>query len=368
MTAENISDAMYWLDEDLIEEADRIRRKQRRAAGWWKRRLIAACICITTAAVTCDTLARFDYSFGHEGGCGGGHGVLVDGTNYYAVPHSGVWSYVPGGEPKKELSTYWMEDWTVNEYGIYYRQGRSLYVKPHENGKREKLYTASWPDYTDITFSLCEDGSVAVTSYHRRTRINSEVRLDGKSGEVLEVLLEPTHAGYYTIHPSVANKTLGERSFELVVVDDRDVFMLTENGKIMLPEEWRVYRYSAKYRGDTLWYHVWRPDQVDGEWTWVVLWPDGRNEIVTTPDYYVDGSNDYLFYQKNLDAIWCFEIETGEIWQLNCSEELEVHDLVSDGAYLYTSTPWGDGHDCWKVEYAEGKPAALTLIRDDIGA
>ena len=47
------------------------------------------------------------------------------------------------GGTEKILSTYWYDGAIVNDYGVYFNRGRTLYVLPHATGKTEKLYTAS---------------------------------------------------------------------------------------------------------------------------------------------------------------------------------------------------------------------------------
>ena len=42
----------------------------------------------------------------------------------------------------------------IDTYGIYYKQGRSLYVQEHETGERRKLYRAGLFDSSHIGFIL----------------------------------------------------------------------------------------------------------------------------------------------------------------------------------------------------------------------
>jgi len=368
MKQEKIIDALDFLPEEMLEQAQSERVKKKKKRRWPKWVAVAACLCLVIVGAW-DTLGRLDYNF-FEAGCGSFPGQFVGDDYYYLVPKEGVMHYTPGGESELALHTYWFEEWQVNKYGIYYWQDMAVYVKDHENGERRKLHSASWPECTHIRFDLREDGNVIFIGYNKDTEVRYELLLDGVTGEVLETIMAPTSYDDFEIAYSDAHKTIGER--EVVLLDEgRDTLHeLTENGANLLPEGMLVRRYSAEYWGGALWFNVWRKDRVDEEETYIILYPDGRNELVTLPsEYYYGGTTEYLFYPNVADGeVWCTEVDTGETWALDMDAETEdLHDLASNGIHLYTMAPWAEKQMCWKLEYdGDGRPFGLTLISSDI--
>lgn len=364
MKATRFSSALGKVNDKYIMEAVTYERKKK--SGWLKWGAMAACLCLVIVGVL-DTLGRFDYSF--KAGCGATPGTIVDGIYYYYVPHSGVWSYEPNGVSQKQLSTYWMEEWTVNDYGIYYWQGMSVYVRDHETGERRKLYSASWPECTHIRFRLRDDGNIIFIGYNKDTRIRYELLLDGITGELIETVMEPTSYDDITLPYSEAHKIIGNREVELLALSKRDrvVYSLMENNVSLLPEGMLVYRYE-EYFGDALWLGVWREDRVDDEETYAILYPDGKTEIVTLPNqYYCGGTTEYLFAPNENCEVLCVEVATGESWILGMDTPGNFLDLATDGNYLYTMAPWAEGQTCWKLEYnEEGRPISISLISEDI--
>ena len=206
-------------------------------------------------------------------------------------------SYTPGGENQLQLHTFWCEEWDVNEYGIYYWKGRSLYVKPHDSKKRVKLHSSNWFEFSHIHFDLREDGNVIFIGYNKRTEKRFELLLDGKTGDLIETVMEPTDYDDFEIAYSDAHKTIGEREIVLVEsVHNSHLFSLTEKGENLLPEGMYVHKYSFEYWADVLWFGVWDENQRDSEDRYIMLYPDGRNNLVTVPaDYYGGGTEAFLF-------------------------------------------------------------------------
>ena len=80
-----------------------------------------------------------------EESCSSYIGSVTDGVYYYEVQRDGIYSYSKSNGTTKLLSSYWFDNWSVNEYGIYYNRGTTLYVLPHGSEKSEKLYSsAAW--------------------------------------------------------------------------------------------------------------------------------------------------------------------------------------------------------------------------------
>ena len=107
----------------------------------------------------------------------------------------------------------------------------------------------------------------------------------------------------------------------------------------------------------------------DTQEAFIILYPDGRNEIVTLPsEYYCGGNTEYLFYPKNNSQVWCTEVSNGETWalQMNISTE-NIHDLTTDGVYIYTTAPWANEQSCWQLACdGSGKPIGMKLVSTDV--
>lgn len=364
MKVENILDAIGAINDEAVQDARAYRRTRYSKAIKWV--ALAACFCLVMAGML-DTLNRFDYSF-DGGNCAATPGTIVEGVYYYYVPHSGVWSYEPNGVSQKDLSTYWFEEWAVNDYGIYYQQGRSVYVRDHETGERRKLYSASQPGCTHIRFELSRDGNIIFVGMNKDDRTCYELLLDGTTGELIETLMEPT--SYDVLSYSESHKKIGNREIELSAASEDAVLCeLTENGVNLLANGMLVYKYEEHW-GNALWFKVWQENRVDDETKYVILHPDGETEIVTLPtQYYYGGTAEYLFTTIENCEVLCVEVATGESWILEMDTPGDFHDLATDGNYLYTMAPWAEGQTCWKLEYNdEGHPMRIILVDKNISA
>ena len=356
--------AIRAVDDDILERSENAACERKKKSGWLKWGVMAACLCLVIAG-TLDTLNRFDYSF-DGGNCAAAPGTIVDGVYYYYVPHSGVWSYEPNGVSQKQLSTYWFEEWAVNEYGIYYQQGMSVYVRDHTTGERRKLYSGSRADCTHIRLELRNDGNIIFVGLNKNNRTQYELLLDGITGELIETVMEPT--SYDVLSYSESHKMIGNREVELLAASKDTVLCeLTENGVNLLENGMLVYKYE-EYWGNALWFKVWQENFVDSERKYAILYPDGETEIVTLPTkYYYGGTTEYLFATNNNCDVLCVEVATGESWILEMDTPGDFHDLATDGNYLYTMAPWTEEQTCWKLEYNDdGQPIRITLMNEDI--
>ena len=380
MRAETISDILDLLDDDLIAETDRLRKKRKnhkkvstRLVKWTA---LAACICLILVG-TVHTLLRFDY---FRAGCSAMPGTIVNGLYYYNVSHDGVYAYCPGGESQKLLSTCWEDGWLVNDYGLYYMRGKSLYVRPHGGHKSVKLHTAKGS--THISFLLQPDGNVIVTAYNKHKELIRQQLLDGKTGDLLKTVMEPTpYDVYYKLGKySDLNYSVGSRKLLLSYVEENTEsglfvpsgFGLFENGENILPEDIRVYKGSSLYSGHTLILSGYREKEEaveNKEYFLIILTPDGNDRILAVQNrYYLTGTDSYLFY-SHLDGVWCLSLEDGSYWELEALQDSAVsfYDFSTDGQYLYSCAPWDHIQECWLVEYNDtGRPVRLVLIDEDI--
>lgn len=360
MKSERILEALGAVDGQYIAAADPGRKKLPR----WTRALAAcACLCLVLLG-TVGTLLRFDY---FRAGCGAWCGDIVEGTYYFTVPHDGVYSYTPEEGTKKELSAFWEDGWLVNNYGIYYQRGRSLFVQVHETGKRQRLYTAAWWNWTHIGFSLEEDGNVVVTQYNKHRELISEVLVDGVTGQVLEeVTPVTTYDDWWdgtTLLYSRTRFQLGDRTLTFATTGEAYRYDLTENGRSLLPEGMQVS--GASQFGSRLWFES--ADESEHTASWYVAAPDGDDQVITLPRRtYQTGTEDYLFYVDNSNsAIWCIEASTGVRWKLKADAD-EFYSIVTDGTWMYTCVPWRTGQSCWELVWEEGRPTALKLVNENI--
>jgi len=169
--------------------------------GFWRNRrwilipVIAVCLCVLAAAGI-NTLKRLDYNT-VIGAPGDGEqsvwlGSISEDKYYYFVEYDGVWSYdLKTGLREKKADTYWIDSWQVNEYGIYYEQGRTFGVIPHDTGKRQVLYKGRWPSCDKLRFKILQDGNVILTELNIGRKIRTEYLLEGRTGELLATVLEP---------------------------------------------------------------------------------------------------------------------------------------------------------------------------------
>lgn len=355
--------ALGEVDPALVTEAAPTKKKMPR---WGKALTAAACICLVLLSAA-EVIDRYEWFYA---GCSANPGTIVGDTYYFSYKGDGIYSYSPETGTQKELSTFWYEGWLVNDYGIYFDQDNSLYVKVHATGRTERLYTANVLEYTHIGFSLEADGSVIVTQYNKHREIQSEVRVDGVTGEVLETVTPAVSYddvwGDLIIPYSRANFTVGERTVTLALTEEK-YHILLEEGENLLPEGVFVSAYPREY-GGRLWFDTYANNDV--AWTWYVVSPDGEDRLLTLPARYFDtATEDFLFYTTNWnDEVWCMDYETLECWKLTLDTASDdIYAMVTDGTRLYTCAPWDDAQTLWKLVYEDGRPVAAELVAEDIG-
>lgn len=356
------------LDEDLLERSE---EKRGRKKHWGKWLAVAACMILLVLGAA-ETVDRLDLL---RMGCSAWTGTLVDGVYYYNVAHSGVWRYTPEDGASRIVSAWEEDGWQANEQGIYYTQGRSLYVRTHEDGVKSRLYKAGFWESTDIWFSLETDGNVVVTVYNKRKDEVYELLLDGITGEVLGEVTEKTSYSGKGLLYSQSHFQVGDRKFLLVKKEETYGYDLSENGESLLPEGRSLNGSNwCRYYGDSL-FCSFRQEDDSVPTSYLVLRPDGNDSILETGRRSIQtGTDDFLFYLIGTSAstgssLWCMEIATGECWQVKKSHEITIYDMVTDGKLMFTCVPWSEEHVCWKLAYDEsGRPAALELVSENIGA
>jgi len=163
---------------------------------------------------------------------------------------------------------------------------------------------------------------------------------------------------------------VGDREITLEPVNEnRDVFIVLENGENILPDDFYVTKYPDLL-DDILIFTKYT--SIDFE-TSFVAYSDGTNQILTFPtNARFSGNDKYLYYPDVFEeAIGCVNARTGESWYLeieNSGKEYnEMHNVVTDGEYLYTCGPAGGETALWKLVFdEEGKPVIMQLLDSDI--
>ncbi len=367
MSIPRIVSAMEYIDDDLVSGAVTYTRTKKKNS-WVKWGALAACLCLIVIGAI-DTLSRFEYTM--SANCSAYPGEVVNGDYYYHVDHEGVYCFADG-KSEKVLSTYWYDDWAVNEYGIYYQRGRTLFVQPHNSNTKVKLYTANTTDTTHIEFVLQPDGDVVVIHRNKKTTSAYEVLINGATGDLIATLTEPASYGKHNSKEKFNNTrySIGDRLIEWVYSDEYDRFQIFENGMSILPDDLFVQNHLEPfYSEDTLILYGWRADIADDETILIVLRADKTDSILYVPnESFVAGTNEYLFYPDHRGGVYCLDLLTGDSWQLELAGESQVnmHNISTDGNYLYSCSPKEHYHECWKVEYEDKKPVRLSISQSDV--
>ena len=383
MTREQLFAAIGETDETLLAESEHLKKRSPRRR-WFG---IAACIALLLTG-SIQGLLRMEYL---TAGCGAWPGDIVDGVYYYRVPHKGFCRYTPDEGSELLVHTLFEDGCLVNEYGVYFTVGRSVYVRAHETEKFEKLYTVPLFSCSHIGISLMGDGSVDLTVYNKWQEWRYDLQLNGKTGEVLATLMEKTAYGEDYIQPWRQHYLVGTREIEKVKLSreltdaveqefgltfHERLCDLTENGVSLLPEGAYTGDYSGEYLGDYLLMDYFYPEDLAkthyaGDRVLLVA-PDGST-VDLPPGNYDAASEGYLYHlEYDRSEVMCYELASGEEWALPIDREDlngDLYDFASDGTLLYSSAPWAEEQVCWEIVRDEsGKPRSLRLLSEDISA
>lgn len=387
MNGEHLLQYLGQIDDSLVQECCapmRVRTPKR----WQKALATAACICLVLGGAF-GALVKLGY---FSAGCGGWPGTIVNGVYYYQQSHSGAWCYAPGGSSKKLVSSLFMDGWLVNENGLYFDNGRTLYRKDLASGRVQRLYTASRWECSHIAFSLEEDGTVVLTVYDKHRERMKQLLLDGLTGKVLQDLsgwVDYSNVLYgdgdgYRMY-EYRYYSCGADTYELVSATDLNGDASADlllNGESVLPEGWYVvFRPVQEDMNGNLLVELYTGRKAD-HWqnlNDLLIRTDGSTVLLREHHSYEACTPDgrYLFYQGTTfdeqgnevqtDVLYCMNADTGESWPLPVDANTPQYSLTTDGEYLYTSAPWADEQACWHILYDEaGRPASLSLVSDDI--
>ena len=383
MRAEDLLNALEHVDPTLVEAAGRKPRL------WPKRlrRFAAMAACVTLVlGLGFHTLLRFDY---FRAGCSAWPGSIVDGAYYFRVAHSGLWRWSEETGTEKLLSTYWYDGAIVNDYGVYFNRGRTLYVLPHETGKTEKLYTAPRARCTHIGFSLLADGRVDLMVYDKDRQVGSEYLLDGVTGAVREAIQEEVpYRDFLGNSYSRSVFQLGEHVFRLEDLNGGRAYRLTLDGEtVPLPDVLWIDLYGGALgeTGDYVLLYARTVDAAnDEDDRQLLLSSDGAVYSLPYSEHFLTGARGYLYSvdytlvpadtenpwdepDRIPSGILCYELATGESWLLSADAELELYEFVTDGDLFFTCVPWGEEQVAWRLRYDDaGRPTGLTQLSPNV--
>ncbi len=362
MNAMKLIRALGGIDPALIEEAA---PAQIFRMPWRRLAALAACIALVLGSgwTVIDRFGLF------RAGCSAWPGTFVDGRYYYTNGHGNVYCW-DGQTTQKVLGGFWNEGWQVNDYGLFYKQGRRQFVIDHETGTRRRLFSTSVFEASHIGADLYGD-DVIVRVYNKHKEIAREVLVDSATGAQTEVL---DWISYDDLHDgktfSDTNLLVGERHIKLCL-DETEHGTLWEGDAPLLPEAVdAVGRYWDVYH-DQVWFGA-------GDKRFYVLRPDGDDRLVDLSDtalYHVNAAaGDFAYWtgstgENGIDqAVWCLDTRTGEHWPLENNTQMEFYELATDGIHLVSCVPWDDYQALWRIDYQNGRPASLTLLDDDLNS
>lgn len=379
------------IDDALIENAQPLSaRGKKNPSAWKKWAAAAACVCLLAAGVIA-LLQRSalrpgadDPGLSVSSGASGAAriGGIFNGTLYYYRTDGSFWRYASGGAPEKLFSDR-IFDYAFTETGVYYTKDLQFYYRAYDGDAARLLYAPPDPETDQLRFSFQDDGSVVLRIMDLKNEAGSakplamqrvdSVRIDGETGEVLEILYEdlPFEDSIQRLDYRLESFRVGERTLHCVPDEhDGGVFYdVVENGQSLLPDgartDGRVYRV-----GDGVMITVYDDPASPGVFWQLYLLPDGRGIRLSSNVFERDavGENGRcLLYFYRDGILGAYDIETGERWPLETDAEIRIYDSATDGTHLY-STEYGSGKiTLWELIYdASGRPTGMKLLSEDI--
>ena len=233
-------------------------------------------------------------------------GILTKEAYYFEAPRDGIYSYHPGKEPEKRISSFWVEDWDLNETALYYKYGCSLYSLDTENGRKRKLYEATDSRCSHISFSLRDDGDILVNLHDKDEEKVKQILIAGKNGEILHEMTDFLPYLEVESYDDTVDVRLDEQSFL----------------------------------------------------------PEGASYVLGYGDTIAD-VQPYIFYLSDY-AIWCLDRETGEAWKMQETDSERIQSACTDGEYFY-AIPIAKSPSVYQIiKDQDGSPVGLQLLDEEI--
>jgi hypothetical protein len=101
---------------------------------------------------------------------------LAHGSYYYATDFN-VYRCT-AGQRERLISSFNVRDWVVDEHGLYFTRGRSLYAREHETGAQRVLYTADTSD-NRVNIIHFGNGLITVSPVNRELYDATDAATDG---------------------------------------------------------------------------------------------------------------------------------------------------------------------------------------------
>jgi len=401
MNAESISIAIGSIDDDLIEAVDALRgnsaaalRGNSATALWSKRKpdirwkrwtALAACLCLVVGIA-----AIFFQGFPILGAkCGGNPGVLINGSYYYATDFA-FYRYIPDQIRERLISSFFVSKrggLRVDNYGLYYVKGRSLYVRVHETGASHKLYTAD----KEIWIRYIENGKLTFWLYDKR-KLSDEfqpyVCVDVINGEIIWERAIAENEEYAILDSGNANREypVGSHIYRIIEIENPVTKMYhqelhLDGQPFIVPSENEYIEFWLEYYDSNLLiqYRAYSREPGDnydealGDYMYILASPGTTTELPS--ERYIAGTDDYLFYLVAdapeavtgpfPESLFSYNVTTGETRLLMAG--MDIYTAVTDGTWFFTNVPWSGRTDCWKLVYdGSGNLIGLELWAGDI--
>jgi hypothetical protein len=376
MKPETISMAIGYIDNELIEAADALRNRKKANNHWKRWAALAACLCLIVGSAI--TFLR-----GFPIGVGNGNflGVLIDGEYYYTTTFS-FYRYTPSTQERERImSRFNVKDigWRVNEHGLYYIKGRSLYVREHETGVSHRLYTANMN--TTIGFA---DGAGAerLKSGYINLRIFDSnrrniypmrvIQIDAKTGEIIwqgEVSQEEWTAIFYSGNIRFEFPVGGHVYRNIMVGSFTDGYFYKlhrDEQPFITPPEGMFISFEFEYVESSLLIRHRLYAQMQDvnminrtiDEVYLLATPDGEVIPVPHTGRFLTGTDKLLLFSvfnehTGVTTIHHFDVSSREMVLLH-NTNLYFDTAVTDGAWLFANILNGRT-DCWKLLYDEAE-------------
>ncbi len=307
----------------------------------------------------------------------GARPVTVGGIYYYHDIHRGIYAYDPTtGERDLILGELFhsIDGIYVNEEGLYYTdfKGRTLRVRDHETGKSRILYRTTRDDCTHAELERVDGDSLVYCLYNRNEQCSTVLRLDARTGEVLETIAD--RLAYDA--DRLDRIAVGERALTWIRsktgVQSGDMTInsyITENGApVFVGDSYCTPAFDQPLvlnNGLPVKYGPWESIAY-----FALLMADGTAVCLPTDFDVAAGAGDYLygFWEKsngNNQDLYAYCISTGKT--LCLMKEYDIHFntryLVTDGTYLYAGNRSLTKYDVYRLSYDEsGNLCGMTPI------
>ena len=402
--------------EEYLAELDRRTDRVRSRRRWLRGSLIAASVILVVSIVM-----QFAVVFFQEGGARGAYfprGIAAGGYFYYEAPGEGFFRSEPEKETvqlvKGNLFDRWFNRWysfTANDYGFYYTKGNWVYRIKHGETQSEKLYRYDGKTTLPYMYPAGANDIAIEANYEGAGDVglrNELFILDGVTGEVKTMIVsdntitqpqtdeirrilrtkEPGDPEYDEAFDRLTQRqidfaqsvtyTVGDRTLELVLEEGNDWFdyayRLTENGKWL--GEYYVEPYDVRTAGDSLIFGIGRDGlgvsdeyrrllvvRSDGSLYELHASTQGNRDYCFSYEQWYGGEDSY--YEKDVHIIRAVRItDDGKIELSWDAPDEWIGDLDSDGKYIWLN--YFERIACYRIEYRDGEPAALTLIDENI--